>query len=420
MYTALFFTGMLGIGAPIAFVLMLSALVFILVSGNQAMLASFAQQLFGGVESYGLLALPLFMLVGELMNEGGIARRLIRSSEAMIGGVSGGLAYVNLAANVMMASILGSAAAQITVMTKVVVPEMEKSGYDKEFAVALTAAAGLLGPIIPPSMLFIIYGVIAQVSIGDMFIGGVAPGLVLSLAFLAVIWMHGRRRGFPPGRSEPMRARLRHVRSALPAAIIPLVIVGSILTGLATPTESAALAAVATLVVGLVVYRELDARQIWPALVRTAINSSIVLTLIAGAQVFGWVISVQQVPQAIAAWLLAATTDPVMFFLMVNGFLLVVGMFLDPIAALIILTPVLLPIATDSYHIDPIHFGVVICVNLTLGLLTPPVGSGLFIATALTGVKPERIARAALPFILAAAAIILLITIEPRLVTALL
>lgn len=414
------FIGLLLLGVPIAFVLAITALIYILASGNWNLLDSYPQQFFGGLENYGLLALPLFILVGECMNEGGIGRRLMAAAAALIGSVRGGLGYVNLLANMMMAAILGSTVAQITIMTRMAVPEMEKAGYPRDEAVTLTAVGGLLAPIIPPSMMFIIFGVIAQISIGNLFIGGIIPGLLLGLAFFAVLGWVARRHGYPVIEESGGKVRLAALRDGLPAAIVPLTIVGSILAGLATPTEAAALACVAAILVGRFVYHEFQFANLWPALVRTAQGSSIVLILIAAAQVFSWVVAYENLP-AIAAQAIRSTSDsPLVFLLLVNLALVFVGMVFDPIPALILIVPVLLPVATDVYGIDPFHFGVVVCLNLVLGLMTPPVGAALFTASALSGVKAERIAWLSLPYLAAMLAILLLITAFPVLVTALL
>ncbi len=414
------FVGLLFLGVPIAFVLAITALVYILASGNWNLLDSYPQQLFGGLENYGLLALPLFILVGECMNEGGIGRRLMAAAAALIGAVKGGLGYVNLLANMMMAAILGSTVAQITIMTRMAVPEMEKAGYPRDDAVTLTAIGGLLAPIIPPSMMFIIFGVIAQISIGKLFIGGLIPGLLLGFAFFAVLGWVARRHEYPATGESSRERRVAALRDGLPAAIVPLTIVGSILAGVATPTEAAALACVAAILVGRFVYREFRFASLWPAFVRTAQGSAIVLILIAAAQVFSWVVAFENLPAIAAEAIRSASDSPLVFLLLVNVALLFVGMVLDPIPALILIVPVLLPVATDVYGIDPFHFGVVICLNLVLGLMTPPVGAALFTASALSGVKAERIAWLSLPYLAAMLAVLLLIVVFPVLVTALL
>jgi len=404
-------------GVPIALVLAISALFYILYSGQTVLLQSYTQQLFSGVEKYGLLAIPLFMLAGELMNEGGITRRLIEFAGVFVGRVKGGLAYINLLVNMMMASIIGSAAAQIAIMSRAMVPEMDRKGYDRSFAAATTAAGGLLSPIIPPSMLFVIYGVLAQIAIGDLFIAGIIPGLIMAFGFFLVIAFIGMKSDFPQGEAVSLKKKRTALVMGAPALLIPLVIVGGILVGVATPTESAAVASVAAFILGKFVYRELKISRISTILLRTAINTSIVVFIVAAANLFGWIIIYEQVPQNLALQLVALTKDPLVFLLLVNLSLLFVGMVLDGIAALILVVPILLPIAQQSYGIDPFHFGVVICINLVLGLLTPPVGTGLFVTTAMTGVKPGALFRALLPFLAATLAVLVLLSWQPWLVT---
>jgi tripartite ATP-independent transporter DctM subunit len=398
-------------------VLLGTALAYIYLSGNGVLFASFAQQLFSGIESYGLIAIPLFMLTGEIMFRGGLIRRLIGLASIFVAGLRGGLAYINLLANVMMASIVGSATAQISIMTQAMVPEMERAGYSRDFAAATTAAGGLLSPIIPPSMLFVIFGVLGQIAIGDLFIAGIVPGLLLALGFIGVVAVLGIVRGFPQGRWLTGREMLRAALAGLPAATVPLIIVGGILLGLFSPTESAAAAALAAVLIGRFVHRELDLRQFPDILQRTAINTTIVLFLIATANVFGWVIIFEEVPQRLTLWLTELSSNPLVFMLLVNVALLLIGAFIDSIAALIVVVPLLLPIAQGTYGIDPIHFGVVVCINLVLGILTPPVGTGLFIASTLAKVSPGRIFIALAPFLLVTLAVLVLLSWQPWLVT---
>lgn len=413
------FLVLLLIGVPIAIVLAMSALFYVFYADQTVLLQSYTQQLFSGVESYGLLAIPLFMLAGELMNEGGITRRLIDFASVFLGRVRGGLAYINLLVNMMMASIIGSAAAQIAIMSRAMVPQMERQGYPKAFAAATTAAGGLLSPIIPPSMLFVIYGVLAQIPIGDMFIAGIIPGLLMATGFLVAIALIGLKVEYPVSPKLEKPERTRALALGLPTLLIPLVIVGGILAGIATPTESAAVASVAAFVLGKFVYGELKLSRLPAVLLRTGLNTSIVVFIVATANLFGWIIIYEQVPQSLATKLVAMTSDPFVFLLLVTAALLVVGMILDGIAALILVVPILLPIAQNHYGIDPFHFGVVVCINLVLGLLTPPVGAGLFVTTAMTGVKPGDLFRSLLPFLLTTLVVLILLSWQPWLVTVL-
>ena len=415
--TGAVFTVILLAGVPISFVLMITGTLYIWLSGNGALYGSFMQQLFSGIESYGLLAIPLFMLAGELMNAGGLTKRLVAMASVFLGGVRGGLAYINLIANMMMASIMGSAVAQIAVMSRVMVPEMEKQGYDRAFAGALTAAGGLLSPIIPPSMLFVIFGVLAQIGIGDLFIAGIIPGLILSGAFLVSIAILGFFVDFPQTARATRSESLQAMLAGMPALSIPFVIIGGIVFGIATPTESAALAVVAAFIIGKYVYGDLTFGAMPKVLFDTAINSSAVTFLIAAANIFGWVLIYEQVPQTVAAWASGLTDNPFVFMLLVNVMLLLVGMVIDGIAALIMVVPILLPIATEVFGIDPYHFGVVVCINLILGLLTPPVGAGLYVTAAMAQVAPGKVFKALLPFLVSTILVLVLLSWQPILVT---
>lgn len=419
MITAATFVLLLALGMPVAFVLIGATFAFMASTGAWGMLDSLPQVLFSSIEIFDLLAIPLFVLLGELMNEGGITRRIITAARAWLKWVPHSLAYVSLLANLMLSSIMGSATAQIAIMSRVIVPEMEKDGYDRGFATGLTAAAGLLGPIIPPSMVFIIFGVIGQVSIGAMFIGGILPGLLLFALLCGVIALGARRWRQDRGGDGVAVDLWKATGAALLTLSIPLAIVGGISLGIVTPTESAAVAIVLAVVIGGAIYRELHLSHAPEILGRTARTTATVLLLIAAAKVFGWVLTFNQVPQMAAAFLQAMTADPTVFMLLVFVFLMVVGMVLDGIAALIILVPILLPIAQNTYGIDPVHFGIMTCLTLTLGLLTPPVGAGLYIASALTNTGIVVLSRRVMPFIAVTCAAILLIIFFPWLTSAL-
>jgi len=414
------FSALLFLGLPIALVLAMTALSYIYLSGNTVLYQSFPQQFFAGLENYGLLAIPLFMVVGELMNEGGITRRLVALASVFVGHVRGGLAYINILANMFLASIVGSANAQVAVMAQVMVPEMERKGYQRGFATATTCAGALLAPVIPPSMLFVIFGVLAQISIGDLFIAGIIPGLLMTLAFICVIALLGVRYNYPPGERLSRGQKLRNIANAIPSLLVPAVMIGGILGGITTPTEAAAVGALAAVLVGVFAHNEIRRDRIGSMLLRVALNSGVVLVLVAAANVFGWVIVFEKIPQQLATLLQDVTTNPFVFMLLVTGLLLAVGTVIDGIAALILLVPILLPVATQIYGINPYHFGVVMCINLTLGLLTPPVGAALYVAARVTGARPAEIMRPLLPFLVATVAILILLSWQPYLVTALL
>lgn len=419
MISLLCFAVMIVLGLPIAFAMAFAAVLQIVLSGNFVLLLSAPQQLFGGVESYGLLALPVFIFLGEVMNASGAGRRLIALAALAVGGMRGGLAQVNLLANAMMAAVLGSTVAQITLMSRLAVPEMERAGYRRDMAAAITAAGGLLAPVVPPSMMLIVFGVIAQLPIGDLFMAGLLPGLILLLVFMGITWGLAQRHDFPVGRvsGEQVKPAGRVVLEALPALAVPAAMVVAILGGVATATEAGVVAALAVVIIGRWVYRELSLSDLWPALKATAVASASILFLIAAAGLYAWVAAWENLPATVAAWLAGVTDDPLVFLLLLNLLLLLLGMVTDPLPALILVVPVLLPVATGQYGVDPLQFGLIACLNLAAGLLTPPVGSGLFTAAMLNDVRAERLARLLLPYLGGVALVLAALCFWPGLTT---
>jgi len=419
MATGLFFLAIMFVGVPIGVCLCLAGVFYIMATGNHLLLQSFPTQMFGGVDSYGLIAIPLFILIGEIMNSGGITRRLVDLAMAFIGAVRGGLAYVNILANMMVASIIGSATAQVAIMSQVMVPQMEKQGYDKTFAAGLTVYGGMLGPIIPPSVMFVVYSVLAQQAVGDMLIAGILPGILLTLLFFVLIAILGLVHEYPRSERRSLGERVRTALAASPTLLIPVVLVGSILTGMANPTEAAAVGAVAAALVGRYVTREFRFRRLPAILLRAALYSAIVLFLVAAAAVFSWLLIYGKVPQGIAAWIQTVARGPTEFLLLVNVVLLVIGTVIDGIPGLIMTVPILLPIATEVYNIDPRHFGVVVVINLVLGLMSPPVGLSFFVAAAVTGAKPGRMFIVTLPFFIISCVALVVLSLFPWLSLAL-
>jgi C4-dicarboxylate transporter, DctM subunit len=407
-----FFLAML-VGAPIGICLCLAAIVFLYSEGNTLLFASYPTQLFDSAGNYGLIAIPLFILIGDIMNEGGITGRIVRMALAFVGSLRGGLAYVNLVANMFVASIMGSASSQVAVMSRVMVPEMERQGYRRDFAAGLTVYSGILGPIIPPSIIFVVYSVLAQISVGDMLLSGLLPGLMLAGSFIVLIAILGFFYAYPVNEKQPWSKRMRAVIDGLPTLLIPIVIVGSIMAGLANPTEAAAVGALAAFLVGWLWIGDLKLSAMPRILMRAAGYSAIILFLVAAAGVFSWVLTYGRVPQQVAAWIQTVATDPITFMLLVNLILLVIGTVIDGAPALIMTVPILLPIATDIYGIDPFHFGVVVVVNLVLGFMTPPVGLCLYVASAVTGIKPSRLFVVTLPFFSVTLAILVILSVFP-------
>lgn len=419
MITSAAFMIVMLVGVPIGLCLCIAGIAFIVETGNPLLYQSYPLQMFGGVDSYGLIAIPLFILIGEIMNGGGITRRIVDLAMAFVGSLKGGLAYVNILANMFVSAILGSATAQVAIMSQIMVPEMEKKGYDKDFAAGLTAYGGMLGPIIPPSVMFVVYSVMAQVSVSDMLIAGILPGVLLTTLFCIVIALMGYLYNYPRAEYQTPRQRVATILSAAPTLLIPVVIVGSILSGLANATESAAVGAVAAALIGKYWTKEFQFSRLPEMMLRAGVYSAIVLFLVAAAAVFSWVLIYGKIPQSIAAWIQTIAKDPVTFMLLTNIILLVIGTVIDGIPGLIMTVPILLPIATEIYGIDPRHFGVVVVINLVLGLLSPPVGLCFFVAAAVTGANPGRMFMITLPFFVIACVLLVLLSIYPFLSLAL-
>jgi tripartite ATP-independent transporter DctM subunit len=407
------------VGVPIGLCLCIAAIVYVLASGNPILFQSYPLQMFNAVDSYGLIAIPLFILIGEIMNAGGITKRIVDMAMSFIGSLRGGLAYVNAIANMFVASILGSATAQTAIMAQIMVPEMERKGYDKNFAAGLTAYGGMLGSIMPPSVMFVVYSVMAQLSVSDMLLAGILPGLALTALFCCVIAVLGYIHQYPKSEKQTLRQRLTTIWGALPTLSIPIVIIGSIFSGLASATEAAAVGAIIALLIGRYWTKQLSFSQIPDIMMRAGLYSAIVLFLVVAAGVLSWILIFGRVPQEVAAWIQTVADTPVEFMLLVNVILLVIGTVIDGIPGLIMTVPILLPIATDVYGIDPHHFGVVVVINLVLGLLSPPVGLCFFVAAAVTGAKPGKMFLVTMPFFLITCVLLVLLSIFPSLSLAL-
>ncbi|MCA0174580.1 TRAP transporter large permease [Bacillus sp. RAR_GA_16] len=409
LLVVIIFFVLLFMAIPISLVLGITTILYFFLVGNTMLLESTPMRLYSGLDNFGLLAIPLFMLAGELMNGGGITKRLVTFSRVLFGHVRGGLAYVTVVANMFLASILGSANAQAAMMSKVMVPEMEKEGYTKEFSSALTLASSIVAPIIPPSMIFIIYGTLSGTSIGGLFMAGIIPGILYGIGFISLIAFIGYKYNFQKTKKASGKEILKSTFSVLPALLVPFIIIAGILSGAFTATESAAIASVVAFLVGSLLYRELTFNKIPGILINTVIATATVTFLIAMANIFGWMIAFEQIPQMVVTAMTSLSDNPFVFLFLVNILLLLLGAVLDGIAALIILVPVFMPLLT-AFEIDPIHFGVIICINLTIGLLTPPVGTGLFIVSSIAEVRFEKLVKATMPFLIMGILILFVIT----------
>ncbi|MCB1756808.1 MAG: TRAP transporter large permease, partial [Gammaproteobacteria bacterium] len=358
MITLIAFFTALFLGLPIFLTLLLGTLVFLLESDLSVLFSSLPIQLYGALNQNGLLAIPLFMLVGELMNKGGLTSRLMNAADVFVGGFRGGLAYVNLLTNAMAASILGSATAQISVMSRLMIPAMEEKGYKREFASAVTLSGGLLGPIIPPSMLMIIYGVVAYQPISALFIAGILPGILIVAGFALVIFLTGMFSGLPAGEHMQHKDTRSELLGGLIPGSIPTAVIIAIMSGVMTPTEAGAIASILAFIIGFFVYRSIKATDLPGIFATVAINTATITGLIGMASVFGWALSFESVPDMMVEALSGLTESPFLFLLLVYALVIVLGMFLESISVMIVIVPIILPAAV-SLGIDPIHFGVV-------------------------------------------------------------
>lgn len=406
--------GMLAIGLPLPLCLGGASLATLLVMGDMP-LSVVPQRFVAGINSFAFMAIPFFLLVGEIMNASGITRRIIALSNALVGPLPGGLAQVNVVSSMFFGGISGSATADTASIGSILIPAMKREGYDADFTVALTACSSTCGPIIPPSITLIIYGVIAEVSITQLFLGGYVPGLMLGGGLLIMSYVISKRRGYPVYARASLRQLWESFIGAAWAAFLPLLIIGGLLGGLFTVTEAAAVAVIYALFVGMVIYQDLSPRQLPRLLFVTAIRVGALMTVAAGALVFAWVLTILEVPQTVAQAIFAISQDKLVILLMLNLLFLFIGMFMEAKAALLILLPVILPVLPEV-GIDPIHFGVVVVFNLLVGLVTPPVGLCLNLAAKIGDVPLNRAALASLPFIAVQLVVLLLITYVPGLV----
>jgi tripartite ATP-independent transporter DctM subunit len=411
---AVFAIGLL-LGMPIIFVLILGGVVFMAENDLLILLDSLPVQAVRGISANGFLAIPLYMLVGELMQRGGITERLLRLADRVVGRLRHGLALVTIFANVVAAAILGSATAQIAVMSRTVVPAMIRRGHAPGLAAGMTVTAGLLGPVIPPSMIMIIYGVVAYQSVATLFIAGIVPGLLIAAGLLLVAILI----------AAPEEERASEVTTGWPSllgdllpGLIPLIIIAGIVSGATTPTEAGAIACLVALVLAGPVYRRVAWRDVPDLLASVALSSAAVIALIGFATFFGWALTFQRVPDLLVDVIQRYASGDFMFLLLTSLIIFILGMFLDGIGIMIVLVPVLLPVAS-GFGVDPIHFGVVVALATLTGLVTPPVGPGLFIAMEATRLPMHVVFRGAAPFLGGFVIALIVIAAFPALSTAL-
>lgn len=397
-------------GLPIGFGLALASLVAILLSDYP--ITVFAQRLFTAVDSFPLMAIPLFMLAGSLMGHGGITRRIIDFALAFVGGIRGSLGHVVAISGVIMGGISGSGVADTAALGSVMIPEMKKRNYDAGFAAALIATSGSIAVIIPPSISMIIYGVTAQASIGDLFLASIVPGILIGLGLLLYSYYFAIKKGYPCEGVVSRADKWKRFKNAIWALMMPAIIVGGIRGGIFTATEGGAVICVYAFLVGIFIYKEITLASIPRICMEAAISTAVIATIIAATSLFGWLLAIEQIPQQLTKALLDITSNKTLLILLINLLLLFTGMFLDSAPAILLLAPILLPVAANL-GIHPVQFGLMMVINLAIGLLTPPVGTAMYVASNISGVPIPRLSRALLPFLAIMLIVLMLISFVP-------
>jgi C4-dicarboxylate transporter DctM subunit len=405
-------------GAPVVFTMGVSASLVLMGEGIPSSIIS--QRLFAGLDSFTIMAIPFFVLSGLLMERGGIARRMIDFATALVGWIRGSLLLVSVVSGTGLAAVSGSGSADTAATASLMLPEMRKRRYDIDFAAGLMAAAGSLGPVIPPSIMMIVLASVGNVSVGDMFIAGIVPGFLMALGLLLAGYFHARRHGGVYSEVQPFSLKELGTAAlkAIPAFLMPIIIIGGIVGGVFTPTEAASVAVATGLLVGLFIYRELKLRDLPRLILRAASISASVMMIIAVANIFSWLVAREGAPQLLVGFLQSVSDNPWVFLALLNVGLIFVGMFMESIAAILILVPILMPVA-QSYGIDPLHLGVVIIINLSIGMITPPYGITLFVASSIAQRPIMRVASKIILPLSFMLAVLVLATYVPYVVTAL-
>jgi C4-dicarboxylate transporter DctM subunit len=402
------------IGVPIAFALGLGSL-FTLMGDSSLPLVLVPQRMFTALDSWPIMAIPLFMLAGELMSQGGMSRRIVDFAAACLGFVRGSLGMIAVLASMVFAGVSGSSTADTAAVGSILLPAMKKKGYDMRFATALQAAGGAIGPIIPPSILMILIGYVTDTSVARLFLAGIVPGVLIGVSLMIVAYIHARRGGdaYLAVTRFHWREVLKKGKGALPGLGLPLIIVFGILGGIFTATEAAVAAVVYGLIVGLFLYREISWKDLPALFIKAAEKSCVVMFIAATAMLFAWLVTVKQLPSLLETFLHSHVSNRIAFLIVLNLALLLIGMFLESFSAVIVFMPILFPVAL-TFGIDPVHFGIIATVNLAIGYITPPYGATLFVACGLSGQSVRAVSSRVLPIILAMLVILLLVTYMPE------
>jgi len=400
------------LGAPLVFAILAASLLTLHIVRPGTPLELVPQLFVSGIDNFPLLAIAFFFLAGELMNVSGITDRILRFANAVIGHVRGGLCQVGIVTSMVFAGISGSAVADAAAVGSVLIPAMKRAGYPSAFSASLIQTASVMGPIIPPSIPMIIYAVIAEVSVGRMFLAGIVPGLLIAGGLAVMSYWISRKRNFPRGERASAREILRATRDAALAIASPVIILGGILSGVFTATEAGAIAALYVLLLGTLVYRTLQPRLIWQSLVTAARGTATVLVILGASSIFAWIVADQKIGQQTVKLVFEISREPWVVLLLINIVFFIAGLFLDPLAALIILAPIFLPLAT-AIGLDLVHFGLIVVFNLMIGLCTPPVGYLIYLTARIADAPASAVVRESLPFLGVLGAVLLLVTYVP-------
>lgn len=400
-------------GVPIAISLSFSAMLTVIFTGNFTVTA-IVHRMIGSANSYTLLAIPFFILAAKLMNTGSITRRIFRAATAWVGGIPGGLAHANVVASIIFSGMSGSAVADAGGLGQVELQAMKEEGFDPDFSAAVTVASATVGPIIPPSVPMVVYGMMAEVSVGSLFMGGFIPGLLLGFTTMVFIYFISIKRKYPRHKFS-FKEVIDSTKDSILSLLTPVIIIGGIWGGIFSPTEAAVVAVGYAFILSVFIYKEMGLKAVWKELKSAAIDSATILFIIAGAASFSWLVAMMGVTNTISTFLTSLTSNKYVILLIINIAFLVLGMFMEALSVLTITVPFLLPLMT-AYNIDPVHLGVVIVLNLMIGLATPPVGTSLFICSRMAGISIERMYKAILPFLIPLLIVLFAITYFPGLV----
>ena len=412
LFMSLIFFGLLLLGTPIGFALGITAVMslakmagveqlpILLNPGSDVFIFKMvSQRFYAGLDMFTLMAMPFFIFAGAIMNKSGITHRLVKFSNTLVGHLRGGLAHANIVASIFFSGMTGAAVSDTAAIGTMLIPAMVEDGYDKDFSAAVTAASSIIGPTIPPSNMMVIYGSLMSVSIAGLFAAGFVPGLLIAIFLMILSGFIARKRGYPKNARSSLKQMLFATKEALLPLLMPIIILGGILTGIFTPTEAAAVAVGYAFIIGFFVLRTLKLRDIPDLLYQTGKTTGVVFLIIGSASILGWILTMERVPEAVAAGFLSVSNNPHIILLLILILMLIVGMFMDIAAALIILGPILHPIAVNNLGIDPIHFGIIMVLSLNLALMTPPVGACLFVACNISNLSLEALTKAIWPFI---------------------